>query len=165
MLTSDWDIAAPFMRYSTLTSGAHTTLRLSGFLPLSRVPLSLTVYTATSAQLNGPDGVAVDNVGNLFISDYSRVWKVNAPTGIIAIVAGYYVGFSGDGGPATSAQFNYPYGLAVDSTGNLFIADVKNHRIRKVNAPIPSPTLTPTPTPTPTAAPPGFHHPSPIAAP
>ena len=44
MLTSDWDIAAPFMRYSTLTSGAHTTLRLSGFLPLSRVPLSLTVY-------------------------------------------------------------------------------------------------------------------------
>ena len=44
LLTSDWDIAAPFMRYSTLTSGAHTTLRLSGFLPLSRVPLSLTVY-------------------------------------------------------------------------------------------------------------------------
>ncbi len=55
MLASDWDIAAPFMRYSTLTSGALTTLRLSGFLPLSRVPLSLTVYRPTVMTAKEPE--------------------------------------------------------------------------------------------------------------
>jgi len=89
---------------------------------------------ATSAQLFNTKGLAVDGAGNLFIAEYgnNRVRKVT-PDGIIRTVAGNgTLGFSGDGGPATSAQLNYPAGIAVDAAGNLFIADGSNHRIRKV---------------------------------
>ena len=81
-----------------------------------------------------PSGVAVDTAGNLFIADPSnnRVRKVT-PGGVISTVAGNgTAGFSGDGGPATSAQLNYPTGVAVDAAGNLFIADEANNRVRKV---------------------------------
>jgi hypothetical protein len=93
---------------------------------------------ATSANLSGPSGVAVDAAGNLFIADVNnhRVRKVAAATGVITTVAGSgtagFGGFSGDGGPAASAQFNHPIGVAVDSAGNLFIADMLNHRVRRV---------------------------------
>jgi hypothetical protein len=89
---------------------------------------------ATSAQLNQPTGVAVDSAGNLFIADNGndRIRKVT-PTGVISTVAGSGVrGYSGDGGFAISAQLSGPYGIAVDSAGNLFIADTFNDRIRKV---------------------------------
>jgi sugar lactone lactonase YvrE len=89
---------------------------------------------ATSAQLNAPLGVAVDTARNLFIGDYGndRVRKVTS-SGIISTVAGNEIrGFSGDGGPATSARLSYPYSVAVDTAGNLFIADTYNHCVRKV---------------------------------
>jgi len=87
---------------------------------------------ATSAELSGPLGVAVDSAGNLFIADgYTRVRKVT-PAGTISTVAGNGIeGFSGDGGPATAAEL-YEGGVTVDSAGNLFIADTYNGRIRKV---------------------------------
>jgi len=86
---------------------------------------------AISAQLNGPEGVAVDSAGNLYIADFgnNRIRKV--ANGVIATVAGNGTpGFSGDNGPATSAQLAYPEGVASDSAGNLYIADTSNHRIR-----------------------------------
>jgi uncharacterized protein (TIGR03437 family) len=89
---------------------------------------------ATSAQFNNPDGVAVDPAGNLYIADTSnnRIRKVS--NRIITTVAGDgTVGFSGDNGPATSAQLAYPWGVAVDSAGNLYIADYGNNRVRKVS--------------------------------
>ena len=94
---------------------------------------------ATSAWLYGPLGVAVDSAGNLYIADSSnhRIRKVS--DGVITTVAGSGAvfpskgGFSGDGGPATSAQLDYPAGVAVDATGNLYIADSGNARIRKVS--------------------------------
>jgi uncharacterized repeat protein (TIGR01451 family) len=89
---------------------------------------------ATSARLSYPRGVAVDGTGNLFIADFGnhRIRKITS-AGIISTVAGDGIpGFSGDGGPATSARLSYPYGVAVDGTGNLFIA--ANNRIRKVTA-------------------------------
>jgi trimeric autotransporter adhesin len=89
---------------------------------------------ATAAQLGHPHGVAVDSAGNLYIADLSnnRVRKV-APNGTITTVAGTGTpGDSGDGGPATSAQLNNPSGVAVDSDGNLYIADYRSHRVRKV---------------------------------
>jgi uncharacterized protein (TIGR03437 family) len=89
---------------------------------------------AISAALNGPEGVAMDSAGNLFIADYynNRVRKVT-PTGTITTVAGTGAdGSGGDGGLATSALFSHPSGVAVDNAGNLFIADYMNNRIRKV---------------------------------
>ena len=90
---------------------------------------------ATSAQLNGPTGVAVDTAGDLFIADQAnnRVREVAAATGVITTVAGNgTAGFSGDGGAATSAAMYSPTDLALDSTGNLYISDNANNRIRKV---------------------------------
>ena len=94
----------------------------------------------TSVQLNGPAGVAVDGTGNLFIADTGDnvVWKVAAGTGLIQIYAGKE--FSplgtdvGDGGPATSASLVEPSGLAVDSAGNLYIADTGEGLVRFVSA-------------------------------
>ena len=89
---------------------------------------------ATSAILSAPEGIAVDNAGNLYIADTNnqRVRKVSG--GIITTVAGTGVaGFSGDGGAATSATLNAPYGVALDSSGSLYIADDGNSRIRKVS--------------------------------
>ena len=80
-------------------------------------------------------GLAVDAAGNLYISDGGNhvVRKVNT-AGIISTVAGNgSPGFAGDGGPATSAQLYYPAGIALDSAGNLYIADASNNRVRKVN--------------------------------
>jgi len=90
---------------------------------------------ALSAALANPTSVAFDSAGNLFIASFHFVSKVDAGTGIITTVAGNGTfGFSGDGGPATSAQLNAPFGVALDSAGHLYIADTGNQRIRKVDA-------------------------------
>ena len=89
---------------------------------------------ATSAQLTLPNAIAVDSAGNLFIADTGNncIRKVT-PAGIITTVAGNgTAGFGGDGRAATSAQLDSPSGIAIDGTGNLFIADSNNERIRKV---------------------------------
>ncbi|OWK46921.1 hypothetical protein FRUB_00620 [Fimbriiglobus ruber] len=92
---------------------------------------------ATTAALNNPDDVAVDASGDIFIADTAnnRIREVNAATGLITTVAGTGVaGYSGDGGQATNATFSYPTGIAVDSSGNLYIADTGNSRIREITA-------------------------------
>jgi hypothetical protein len=92
---------------------------------------------ATSAKLNGPTALAFDSVGNLYVAEQYNycIRKINISTGIISTVAGGTgYGFSGDGGPATSAKFAYPVGLAIDKHGNMYISDMGNNRIRKVNA-------------------------------
>jgi sugar lactone lactonase YvrE len=88
-----------------------------------------------SAQLNNPHAVITDSGGNLYIADtYNhRIRKID-PAGIISTIAGTGSGsFGGDGGPAIRAQLFYPEGLALDSTGNIFVADSTNHRIRKID--------------------------------
>ena len=80
-------------------------------------------------------GVAVDGAGNVYISDSGneRVRKVDTLGTITTIAGDGTAGFGGDGGPATTAQLNFPYGVAVDGAGNVYIAERSNHRIRKVD--------------------------------
>src|SRR5262249_50626160 len=87
-----------------------------------------------SARLAAPRGVAMDQSGNLFVADTNnaRIRKLS-PDGTITTVAGSgTAGFSGDGGPASAAQLNFPVSTAIDAAGDLFIADRYNNRIRKV---------------------------------
>ena len=124
---------------------------------------------ATSALLNFPYGIALDGAGNLYIADTvnHRIRKVDTGGTITTVAGTGAAGFSGDDGPATSAQLNFPYGVALDGAGNLYIADTVNNRIRKVDTngaittvagggtpggpttPTPAPAPTPTPTPLP----------------
>lgn len=89
---------------------------------------------ATDAAIAEPRGVAVDNCGNVYISDgINHVVRKVDTAGIISTVAGTGTGgFSGDNGPATAAELDAPEGIAVDAIGNLYIADSKNYRVRKV---------------------------------
>ena len=91
---------------------------------------------AGSAQLNAPQGVAVDISGNVYIADRNnnRIRKVSS-SGVITTFAGNgTAGYSGDGGQATSARLNAPMSVAVDSAGNVYFADQLNARVRKVSA-------------------------------
>lgn len=90
---------------------------------------------ATDAQFSLPSSVAVDSAGNLFIVDtYNHVVRKVSSAGIVTTVAGNgTAGYSGDGGPATDAQLDYPFAVAVDAVGNLFIADTVNDVIRQVS--------------------------------
>jgi hypothetical protein len=91
---------------------------------------------ATAAQLSSPRGVAIDASGNLYIGDTANncVRKVNTFGTITTVAGNGTAGYSGDGGPATAAQLNAPHGIAIDSSGNLVIADQTNECVRKVNA-------------------------------
>ncbi len=93
-------------------------------------------FRAAEALLYGPQDVAADGAGNLYIADTRnhRIRRVDA-AGIITTIAGTgNWGFRGDGGPAARARLRYPRGVALDGAGNLFIADSGNHRIRKITA-------------------------------
>jgi sugar lactone lactonase YvrE len=97
--------------------------------------------TAVNAKIYLPLGLAIDAANNIYISEYAYcdVRKIAAGTGIITTVAGSPqssppCGYSGDGGLATNAKLNQPYDISVDGSGNLYIADTSNQRIRKVDA-------------------------------
>jgi trimeric autotransporter adhesin len=90
---------------------------------------------ARLALLNSPRGVAIDASGNIYIADTDNrcIRMVTKSTGIISTVAGTgSSSYSGDGGLATSAKLYYPYGVAIDASGNIYIADAGNNRIRMV---------------------------------
>jgi sugar lactone lactonase YvrE len=99
---------------------------------------------ATNAELNEPTRVALDAAGNLYISDFlnNRVRKVNISSGIITTLAGNgTAGYAGDGGAASNAELNGPISLILDSSGNVYIADLENKVIRVVNMQSTSSTL------------------------
>jgi DNA-binding beta-propeller fold protein YncE len=91
---------------------------------------------AARAELNQPFDVAFDGAGNLYLSDTAnhRIRRVDAATGTITTVAGDGTkGFAGDGGPATRARLDEPYGVVLDGAGNLYFADRLNRRVRRVD--------------------------------
>ena len=93
---------------------------------------------ALNAQLDFPEGIAIDADGNIFLADngHSTIRRVDAATGIITTYAGVngLLDYLGDGGPATAAGIGLPLGIALDSAGNLFLADSLNSCIRRVSA-------------------------------
>jgi DNA-binding beta-propeller fold protein YncE len=91
---------------------------------------------ATQAALNEPYELRWDQGGNLFFVERLNhlVRRVDAKTGVISTVAGTgQAGFAGDGGPASKAQLNQPHSLVFDHTGNLYVCDIGNHRVRKID--------------------------------
>lgn len=90
---------------------------------------------ATAAPLSQPEGVAIDALGNMYIADAAdhRIRRIGVD-GVITTLAGTgRAGFSGDGGRASAAQLSFPYGIAVSTSGDLYIADLGNARIRRVS--------------------------------
>lgn len=88
---------------------------------------------ANTAKVGNISQIASDKAGNIYFVDNDCVRKVNT-AGIISTIAGMQTwGYSGDGGPATSAQFYHPDGICIDTSGNIYIADWGNSRIRKIN--------------------------------
>jgi trimeric autotransporter adhesin len=95
---------------------------------------------ATKAVLNNPVGLTLDAAGNLYIAD-SNAFRIRvvSPNGIISTVAGSsHDGYSGDGGPALSAQMDFPQGVLSDGLGNIYIADTSNNVIRELTIPGPA---------------------------
>lgn len=90
---------------------------------------------AILANVHYPSGLRFDNKGNLYIADrvYGRIRMVNAYGIITTVVGSGSPGMAGDNGPATNAKINYPNGMAFDAAGNLYFADTRNNRIRKVD--------------------------------
>ena len=88
----------------------------------------------TSAQFNFPCGVAVDGLGNVYVGDCSnhRIRKVES-SGVVSTLAGTGTAGFADG-PGASAQFDVPYGVVVDGSGNVYVGDSNNHRIRKIDS-------------------------------
>ncbi len=97
---------------------------------------------ATAAQLNFPSSLAIDDAGNVYIADYynNRVRMITASSGIITTIAGNtnlgdtVWGYSGDGGPATAAEYNSINAVTVDHSGNVYLVDAGNNCIRKITA-------------------------------
>ena len=119
------------IRKVNASTGVITTIAGGGSSTVDGIP-------ATNASLDlgtsSVGAIKTDAYGNLFILDGQRVRKITISTGIISTVAGTMTpGFSGDGGPATAAQISYPGNICFDASGNLYIGDHSNYRIRKVN--------------------------------
>ena len=122
-------------------------LSTSVFLQAGDAPVIYSIQTVAGSSTNGDggpamnallsqaEGIAVDSQGNIYIADAAdnRIRQIT-PDGTIQTIAGSGIaGFAGDGGPASKALLNQPYGLAVDSSGNLYIADLGNARVRKIS--------------------------------
>ena len=93
---------------------------------------------ATAAQLNEPYEVRFDSDGNMFFVEMQNhlIRRVDARSGVISTIAGTgQAGYGGDGGPATEAQFRQPHSIALDGRGGVYVADIGNHRIRRIDLP------------------------------
>jgi hypothetical protein len=127
----DGALAYPRIRKIAVSTGIITTVAGNGI-----VGNAGDGGPATNAEFEYPTGLLMDKNGNFYISDINNnnVRKIS-PSGIISTIAGIGVaGYSGDGGPANHAEFNEPYGIGMDSYGNIIVTDVLNNCLRKIDA-------------------------------
>ena len=91
---------------------------------------------AQTAPLASTEGIAIDGFGNVYVADAPdhRIRKIEPSGRIITVAGNGQPGSGGDGGPASAAQVNSPYGLAIDLLGNLYVADLGNARVRLISA-------------------------------
>ncbi|MEO8761695.1 MAG: T9SS type A sorting domain-containing protein [Bacteroidia bacterium] len=125
------DFANNRIRKIDFSSGIITTIAGDGTLGYSGDG-----GQATDAKFSNPNSIDIDKTGNMYITDFNNnvIRKVNISTGIVSTIAGNgNVGYSGDGGQATSAVLTSPLGIAIDTFGNLFFCDEINHIVRKIN--------------------------------
>ena len=125
------DYANVLIRKVTVSTGIITTIAGTGYYGFSGDN-----GLAINAQVYGPEGIALDNSGNVYIADTwnNRIRKINSSTGIITTIAGDSIqGYNSDGILATAAELYWPAGVVVDDTGNVYIADTYNNRVRKIN--------------------------------
>jgi RHS repeat-associated protein len=126
------DAGAEVIRKVTVSTGVITTIAGNGTFGYSGDGSA-----ATSAELGDPQGIALDNSGNIYFADTNNdvVRRIDASNGTITTVAGnHFHGYSGDGGQAIAASLSYPIAVALDAANNnLYISDLYNQRIRKVN--------------------------------
>lgn len=119
-------------RYSPIT-GATTVI--AGYKPIARPDSTIGDGGPALNALIAPEDIATDQAGNIYVVEAAHRIRKIRPDGIITTIAGTGTyGFSGDGGPATSAQLNLPKAVAVDHAGNVYISDVNNRRLRRVDA-------------------------------
>ena len=116
-------LAIPLLLLSLVSSAAGCLAQQAG-------------VSATSTPLETPAGIAYSPAGELFIAEAKahRIRKVDVRGNILTVAGTGEQGFSGDGGPATGAQLDSPQSVAVDSQGNLFVADTHNHRVRRIDS-------------------------------
>ena len=122
---------------AALPLGAQTITTIAGNGRLEPAVEGTPAYASPFSFSEGtPAGLVVDRDGNLYVSDSraARVWRIDRKTGLLAAVAGTgESGFSGDGGPAVAATLKEPGDLAFDRDGNLFVSDLGNNRIRRID--------------------------------
>lgn len=128
------DFSASRIRRVDAQTGFITTVAGNGDPGCHSIDPPITGVIATSTCLESPEGIALDAIGNLFISDRRhRVYRVEATTGLLTMYAGGGRGDIGDGGPATQGRLSFPQGLCFDHQGNLLVADYQHCRIRRVD--------------------------------
>lgn len=111
------------------STGIITTVAGGGTSTADGIPA-----TDANLSLNAAGTIAMDATGNIYFSDGNRIRKITMSTGILTTIVGTGTGgYNGDGGPATAAELNYPVGICFDASGNLYIGDETNRRIRIVN--------------------------------
>jgi len=127
----------PFVALAITTliaTTAHAQLKIKTLAGINVFGNSGDGGTATSAKISSPYELCVDNAGNIYFPSQNRIRKVDAATHIISTIAGNdTAGFAGDGGLATNAKLTNPSAICLDGSGNIYISDGGNHRIRKID--------------------------------
>ncbi len=117
------------------TAGIITTIAGNGYNPGGNGGYSGDGGPATNAELYNPQSICTDAIGNVYIADWlnNRIRKVDTGGTISTIAGNGHGGFSGDGGIATACELWGPASICFDTVGNMYISDVNNYRVRKVN--------------------------------